>query len=181
MLEWAAISFSGRSSQPRDQNCVSCIDRWFLYQRAIRQAQIEVRGLKIPTIPEALENRMDAESPNVFRFVIFALIKQRFTCTFYIFWSQVTISFIMLIKNLELPNRLYHLRFINTWPITLSYAYATISCVYVALHVCVYKERGKCNMRFHIVSVANKSTGHILTQCHPVRVLLEIYCQVVYQ
>ena len=37
-------------------------------------------------------------------------------------------------------SRLYHLRCINTWPTTMSYAYVTISCVYVALHVCVYRE-----------------------------------------
>ena len=29
--EWVAIFFSRRSSQPRDQNCISCIGRWILY------------------------------------------------------------------------------------------------------------------------------------------------------
>ena len=28
MLEWVAISFSRRSSQPRDQTHVSCVGRW---------------------------------------------------------------------------------------------------------------------------------------------------------
>ena len=30
-LEWVAISFSRRSSQPRDQTHISCVDRWILY------------------------------------------------------------------------------------------------------------------------------------------------------
>ena len=34
MLEWAATSFSGGSSQPRDQTHVSCIGRWILYYGA---------------------------------------------------------------------------------------------------------------------------------------------------
>ena len=36
ILEWVAISFSGGSSQPRDQtriSCVSCINRQFLYHQ----------------------------------------------------------------------------------------------------------------------------------------------------
>ena len=36
ILEWVAISFSRRSSWPRDQTCnsyVSCIGRWVLYHR----------------------------------------------------------------------------------------------------------------------------------------------------
>ena len=36
ILEWVAISFSRRSSRPRDQTCnsyVSCIGRWVLYHR----------------------------------------------------------------------------------------------------------------------------------------------------
>ena len=31
ILEWAAISFSGGSFQPRDQTCISCIGKWILY------------------------------------------------------------------------------------------------------------------------------------------------------
>ena len=34
ILQWVAISFSRRSSQPRDQthiSCISCIGRWILY------------------------------------------------------------------------------------------------------------------------------------------------------
>ena len=31
LLEWVAISFSGRYSQPRDQTRVSCFGRWILY------------------------------------------------------------------------------------------------------------------------------------------------------
>ena len=38
ILEWVAISFSRRTSQPRDQTHVSCIGRWFLYHSDIRKA-----------------------------------------------------------------------------------------------------------------------------------------------
>ena len=38
ILEWVAISFSRGSSQPRDQTCISCIDRWILYHWATREA-----------------------------------------------------------------------------------------------------------------------------------------------
>ena len=31
VLEWVAISFSGGSSWPRNQTCISCIGRWILY------------------------------------------------------------------------------------------------------------------------------------------------------
>ena len=34
ILEWVAISFSGRSSSPRDQTLISCIGRRILYQQA---------------------------------------------------------------------------------------------------------------------------------------------------
>ena len=32
ILEWAAISFSRGSSQPRDRTCISCVCGWVLYQ-----------------------------------------------------------------------------------------------------------------------------------------------------
>ena len=38
ILEWVAISFSRESSQPRDQNHVSCIGRRILYHWATRKA-----------------------------------------------------------------------------------------------------------------------------------------------
>ena len=41
ILEWVAIPFSPVSSQPRDGtcvSCVSCIDRWVLYQLSHREA-----------------------------------------------------------------------------------------------------------------------------------------------
>ena len=43
ILEWVAISFSGGSSWPRDQTCVSCVSstgRWILYRCAIWEAFI---------------------------------------------------------------------------------------------------------------------------------------------
>ena len=39
ILEWAAFSFSRRSSQPRDQTQVSCIAGGFFTSRATREAQ----------------------------------------------------------------------------------------------------------------------------------------------
>ena len=39
ILEWVAIAFSRRSSQPRDWTCISCIGRWILYHWAAREAQ----------------------------------------------------------------------------------------------------------------------------------------------
>ena len=33
ILEQVAISYSRRSSQPRDQTCISCIGRWILYHQ----------------------------------------------------------------------------------------------------------------------------------------------------
>ena len=35
LLEWVDISFSRRSSRPRDWTCVSCIGKWILYHWAI--------------------------------------------------------------------------------------------------------------------------------------------------
>ena len=37
ILEWVAISSSSRYSWPRDWTCVSCIGKWILYHRAIRE------------------------------------------------------------------------------------------------------------------------------------------------
>ena len=37
ILEWATISFSRESSQPRDQTHVCCIGRWVLYHWAARE------------------------------------------------------------------------------------------------------------------------------------------------
>ena len=52
ILEWVAISFSGWSSWPRDQTCVSCISRWILYW-----ATREANGS--PLQYSCLENPMD--------------------------------------------------------------------------------------------------------------------------
>ena len=38
-LEWIAIPFSRRSSQPRDQTQVSCIGRWILYHLSHQERQ----------------------------------------------------------------------------------------------------------------------------------------------
>ena len=43
ILEWVVISFSRGSSQARDQTCISCIGRQFLYHWASRESQGEVR------------------------------------------------------------------------------------------------------------------------------------------
>ena len=39
ILDWVAICFSRRSSQPKDRTCVSCIGRQVLYHRATRKAR----------------------------------------------------------------------------------------------------------------------------------------------
>ena len=38
LLEWVTISFSRESSQPRDQTCISHINKWILYCWATRKA-----------------------------------------------------------------------------------------------------------------------------------------------
>ena len=46
ILEWVAICFSRRSSQPRDWTCISCIGRWILYHWATREVPHD--GLRWP-------------------------------------------------------------------------------------------------------------------------------------
>ena len=45
ILEWVAISFSRRSSWPRDQTCVSCIGRQILYRWATREAPLLLKSI----------------------------------------------------------------------------------------------------------------------------------------
>ena len=45
ILEWIAISYFKRSSQPRDQTHVSCIGRWILYHRATWDTHIRSKYL----------------------------------------------------------------------------------------------------------------------------------------
>ena len=40
ILEWVTISFSRRSSWPRDRTCISCISKWTLYHWATWEAEI---------------------------------------------------------------------------------------------------------------------------------------------
>ena len=44
ILEWVAISSSRVSSLARNQICVSCIGRWILYCRAMREARYPCYG-----------------------------------------------------------------------------------------------------------------------------------------
>ena len=44
-LEWVAISFSGASSWPRDQTCVSCIGRQILYRWATREGPLLLKNI----------------------------------------------------------------------------------------------------------------------------------------
>ena len=46
-LEWVAISFSRRSSQPRDQTHISCIGRWILYLGTSREAWEQVNCFEL--------------------------------------------------------------------------------------------------------------------------------------
>ena len=39
ILEWVAIFYSRGTSQPRNQICISCIDRWILYHCTTRETQ----------------------------------------------------------------------------------------------------------------------------------------------
>ena len=48
ILKWVAIPFSGRSSQPRDQICISYIGRWVLYHWASWETSLELRTSKGP-------------------------------------------------------------------------------------------------------------------------------------
>ena len=55
-LKWVGIYFSRESSRPRDQTCVSCIDRQILYHWVTRETQIytsrviKVAGTKLCTV-----------------------------------------------------------------------------------------------------------------------------------
>ena len=51
MLEWVAISYSRRSSQPRDQGHVSCIGRQILYHCATWEAPIRCFFLHLLVSP----------------------------------------------------------------------------------------------------------------------------------
>ena len=42
-MEWVAISYSRRSSRPRDRTCISCIGRWILYHWATWKTHRDVR------------------------------------------------------------------------------------------------------------------------------------------
>ena len=42
MLEWAAVSFSKGSFQPRDRTHISCVSRWMIYRRAPEKPGIRV-------------------------------------------------------------------------------------------------------------------------------------------
>ena len=47
MLEWVVIPFSRGSSWPKDQTCISCIDKWILYCWAIMEAPFKYYLLTI--------------------------------------------------------------------------------------------------------------------------------------
>ena len=42
ILEWVAISYSGASSQPRDQTHISCISRWILHHCTTWEAHVSI-------------------------------------------------------------------------------------------------------------------------------------------
>ena len=69
ILEWVAISFSRGASCPRDQTCISCINRWILYHWATRKAQIPLlRAIQFLRTYIALsdEKKKRTESNQVF-------------------------------------------------------------------------------------------------------------------
>ena len=66
ILEWVAVSFSRGSSQPRDQICISCIDRWILYHCANWEAHWkEWPGLNLSTHTPNSSTLSTKESPGV--------------------------------------------------------------------------------------------------------------------
>ena len=67
ILEWVAYSFSSRSSQPRNQNRVSCIAGGFLTNSAIREASSENCEFNdyLKTKVSSLLNRRMITLPNV--------------------------------------------------------------------------------------------------------------------
>ena len=42
-MEWVAISYSRRSSRPRNRTCISCIGRWILYHWATWETHRDVQ------------------------------------------------------------------------------------------------------------------------------------------
>ena len=57
MLEWVAIFFSSRSSQPKDQthvSCISCIDRQFLYKLSHWESPFSSGFPTQPLVPMAV-------------------------------------------------------------------------------------------------------------------------------
>ena len=63
ILEWATISSSRGSSQPKDWTCISCIDRQILYHCATWEAQVNVRVVLVTQSCLTLCNPMDCGPP----------------------------------------------------------------------------------------------------------------------
>ena len=61
ILEWVDISFSKGSSWPRDQACISCIDRQILYHWATREAHWLF--LHIPNLKRQRNKRSNCQHP----------------------------------------------------------------------------------------------------------------------
>ena len=63
ILEWVAISFSRRSSRPRDRTCVSDIGRQILYCWATREALLKTCSLNIRKSSIFFWNTLDLVLP----------------------------------------------------------------------------------------------------------------------
>ena len=59
ILEWVAVSFSGRSSRSRDQTSISCIGRWILFHWATREAPFFITLHKLRIAALSVINKDD--------------------------------------------------------------------------------------------------------------------------
>ena len=72
--EWVTISLSKRSSQPRDQNCVSCIGRQILYCSAINGSLLPTNRTQLLGLLYTLLQQYQIIFLNPFHFFTFVLL-----------------------------------------------------------------------------------------------------------
>ena len=72
--EWVTISLSKRSSQPRDQDCVSCIGRQILYCSAINGSLLPTNRTQLLGLLYTLLQQYQIIFVNPFHFFTFVLL-----------------------------------------------------------------------------------------------------------
>ena len=65
ILDWVAISFSRGPSWPRDQTCISCIDRQILYHWATREASVKFSSSQIFSLFKKKQAKQSKTIPQV--------------------------------------------------------------------------------------------------------------------